>query len=194
LFPLDPSRIPAMTWPNRISVFRILLVPCFVASLVYYHPERPQMRTISLILFIIGIVSDALDGFIARSTNQHSPLGSILDPLADKLLILSALISLSSIRGLPDDMRIPAWFNLIVISRDAVVVIGTVLLMMFLGTFPIAPTWLGKCTSALQMLVVPAALLGSPIKMPLLLAAATLTLLSGVSYVRLGMRRVTDAA
>jgi CDP-diacylglycerol--glycerol-3-phosphate 3-phosphatidyltransferase/cardiolipin synthase len=180
-----------MTWPNRISIFRILLVPCFVATLVYYHPDRPQLRMVSLALFVIGILSDALDGFIARSTNQQSPLGSILDPLADKLLILSALISLSSIHGLPDDMRIPAWFNLIVISRDAVVVIGTTLLMMFLGTFPVRPTWLGKCTSAAQMLVIPTALLGLSIKTPLLIGAAALTVLSGISYVRIGMQRVT---
>ena len=120
-------------------------------------------------------------------------MGSILDPLADKLLILSALISLSAIRGLPTDMRIPAWFNLIVISRDAVVVLGTVLLMFFQGTFSVTPTWLGKCTSAAQMLVVPAALLGLPAKAPLLAVAALLTILSGISYVRLGMQRVTDA-
>ena len=177
-----------MNLANRISVFRIILVPCFVASLVYYDPSRDGIRYLSLGLFALGIASDALDGFIARSKRQQSPLGTVLDPIADKLLILSALISLSTIRALPDWMRIPAWFNLVVISRDAILITGTLLLFGFTGKLTVNPSRLGKWTIAAQMAVIAAVLLKTPLKTPLLLITAVLTVVSGLHYVRIGTR------
>jgi phosphatidylglycerophosphate synthase len=128
-----------MNLANKISVARILLAPCLVASLLYYHPTRDWLRYVTLVLFIIGVLSDAVDGYIARSKKQQSELGAILDPIADKVLILSALISLSSIHGLPAWMQIPAWFNLIVISRDVLLVAGTALLFVLTGTITVRP-------------------------------------------------------
>ena len=167
-------------------------MPLFVASLLYYHPERDGLRYVSLTLFLIGVVSDALDGFVARSQGQQSKLGAILDPVADKFLILSALISLSTIHGLPPWMRLPAWFNLIVISRDAFLVVGTLLLFVFTGKVAVQPSPLGKTAVALQMCVVPAVLLGWSIKGPLLIIAAVLTVCSGIAYVRHGVRLVSE--
>jgi len=186
-----------MNLPNKISLFRILLVPCIVASLLYYHPSRDGLRYVTLALFVIGVLSDALDGFIARTTHQQSPLGAVLDPIADKLLILGTLISLSAIHGLPAMMRIPAWFNLIVLSRDAVLLVGTILIILFTGSsFPVKPNMLGKCTSVSQMLAIPTALLGitSAAKTGLLIAAALLTIASGISYVRIGARLAANDA
>lgn len=177
-----------MSLANRISLLRILLVPCFVASLVYYDPSRGKVPSLSLLLFLLGIFSDAADGFIARSKRQQSQLGTLLDPIADKLLILSALISLSTIRALPEWMRIPAWFNLIVISRDVIVVAGMLLLFWFTGRFVVKPSRLGKWTVVAQMLVVPTVLLHLPIKTELLIFTAALTILSGMGYVRVGTR------
>lgn len=177
-----------MTLANRISIFRILLVPGFVASLIYYTPERDGIRYLSFGLFLLGIASDALDGFIARSKRQQSPLGAVLDPIADKLLILSALISLSTIHALPDWMRIPAWFNLVVISRDTILITGTLLLFGFTGKLTVNPNRLGKWTIAAQMAVIAAVLLKMPFKVPLLVGAAVLTVVSGLAYVRIGTR------
>ena len=177
-----------MSLANRISLLRILLVPCFVASLVYYTPERDGLRFVSLAIFLVGIATDAVDGFIARSQRQQSQLGTLLDPLADKLLILSALISLSTIRALPDGMRIPAWFNLIVISRDTVLVTGTLLIFGFTGRWSVNPSRLGKWTIAGQMAVIPTVLLGLPFKQGLLILVAAMTVVSGVSYLRVGTR------
>lgn len=177
-----------MSLANRISLFRILLAPCVVASLVYYRPDRDGLRYVSLALFLVGIVSDALDGFIARSKRQQSQLGTLLDPIADKLLILSALISLSTIRALPDWMRIPAWFNLIVITRDAILVAGTILIFALTGKITVKPSWLGKAAAVAQMLVIPTVLLHLPIKWEVLSVTAILTVCSGVGYVRAGMR------
>ena len=85
-----------MSLANKISVFRILLVPGMIAALVYYHPTRDGLRFVALGLFIIGIASDAIDGFLARRHNQQTELGTLLDPIADKCLIVSALISCSA--------------------------------------------------------------------------------------------------
>ena len=177
-----------MSLPNKLSVLRILLAPAIVACLVYYSPERDWLRFVALGFFSLGVVTDALDGIIARAQNSQSQLGTILDPTADKLLILSTLISCSVIHGLPDGMRIPAWFNLVVLSRDALVVTGSVVLFMIRGRWSVQPNYLGKCTTVAQMMVIPTVLLGLPVKQPLLIAATLLTALSGASYVRMGLR------
>jgi len=178
----------AMNLANKISMGRILLVPVIVACLVYYHPSRDGLRFIALGLFLLGVLSDAVDGFVARRWRQRTELGAILDPIADKLLILSALISCSIIRGLPESMRVPAWFNLLVISRDALLVVGTLLLFALRGQWNIRPSRLGKWTTATQMLVIPTLLLGLQLKGPLIATATILTVLSAVGYLRMGFR------
>lgn len=177
-----------MSVPNQISIGRLLLVPGIVACLIYYHPSRDWLRYVALGLFGVGIVSDALDGFLARLQRQQTELGTLLDPIADKALILGTLISCSVIHGLPDWMRIPAWFNLLVISRDILLVVGSVILFAMKGHWRVQPSWLGKTTTAAQMLVIAAVLLGWPVRMPLIICAAMLTVLSGLSYIRLGVR------
>ena len=163
-------------------------MPGVIASLIYYHPDREWLRFVAMSLFVVGIASDALDGLIARRHNQQTELGTLLDPIADKALILSALISCSMIRGLPGWMRIPAWFNLVVISRDALLVTGTVVLFVIKGRWSVRPNYLGKWTTCAQMLVIPTVLLGLPIKLPLIALAAVLTVCSAIVYVRLGIR------
>jgi len=174
---------------NRISVFRLLLAPAVVASLLYYHPQRDWLRFVALGLFVVGIASDALDGFLARSQHQETELGTLLDPIADKALILSALISCSVIKGLPTWMRIPAWLNLLVISRDILLITGSVVLFAIQGRWNVRPSRLGKWATFAQMLVIPCVLLHlSLLKGPLIVIAAILTTLSAVSYVRMGIR------
>jgi len=177
-----------MSLANKISLGRILLVPGIVASLVYYSPSRDGLRYVALVLFVLGILSDAADGFVARSKRQQSQLGTILDPIADKFLILGTLISLSTIRGLPSWMRIPAWFNLIVISRDALLVTGTMLLFAFTGKISVQPNRLGKWTVVAQMAVIPAVLLNWPWKLTVFILAAAMTIISSMSYLRLGAK------
>jgi len=177
-----------MNLANRISVFRILLVPVIVASLVYYHPSRDWLRFLALGLFAAGVVSDALDGYVARRQRQQTQLGTILDPIADKTLILATLITCSVVHGLPAWMRVPAWFNLVVISRDVLLIAGAIVLFAIQGRWSVQPSRLGKWTTAVQMAVIPTVLLGLPIKTPLLVAAAVLTVCSAVGYVRTGVR------
>ena len=178
----------SMSLANKISLMRILLVPLFAASLLYYSPLHDELRYVSFALFLIGMATDAIDGFIARSQQQQTELGRVLDPIADKLLILTALISLSTIHAIPQEMRIPAWFNLIVISRDVVVVTGTMLIFAFTGHWTVRPSWMGKAAVASQMVVVAVVLLRLPIKLEMMTVAAVLSVLSGIGYLRLGIR------
>lgn len=180
-----------MNLANKVSVVRILLAPLIVASLLYYAPDRDWLRFVALGLFAVGMISDALDGYLARSKGQQTQLGTLLDPIADKTLILSALISCSVIHGLPESMRVPAWFNLIVISRDVLLVSGTLLVFAVQGQWRVAPSWLGKWTTFAQMLVIPTVLLGLPVKSAMIGVAAVLTVASAVGYVRTGMRDLT---
>ncbi|MBI2173611.1 MAG: CDP-alcohol phosphatidyltransferase family protein, partial [Candidatus Omnitrophica bacterium] len=139
-------------------------------------------------IFLVGVASDALDGWLARSQNQQTELGTLLDPIADKFLILSALISCSVIHGLPEWMRVPAWFNLVVISRDVLLVSGAVVLFAIQGRWSVRPSWLGKWTTFSQMLVIPSVLLALPFTKLLVLVAAVLTVLSAIGYLRMGLR------
>ena len=182
-----------MNLPNKISILRILLAPAIVASLLYYHADREGLRFLALGLFLVGVASDAIDGFLARLQRQQTELGTLLDPIADKTLILSTLISCAVIKGLPAWMRIPAWFNLIVISRDALLVAGTLVLFVIKGRWSVHPSPVGKATTFAQMLVIPSVLLGSPpaVTTPLLAAAAALTLCSAIIYVRMGIRALS---
>lgn len=179
-----------MSLPNKLSLLRILLAPIIVACLVYYHPNRDWLRMLALGLFALGVVTDALDGLIARLHNQRTELGTLLDPIADKLLILSTLISCSVVRGLPEAMRVPAWFNIVVISRDVILVAGAVMLFTMQGRWSARPNLLGKCTTAAQMAVILTVLLWLPFKLPIMAAAATLTVGSGLVYLRSGIRAV----
>lgn len=177
-----------MNLANKLSILRLLLVPFIVGCLLYYAPEREALRWVALGLFVLGALTDALDGYIARRHRQATPLGAILDPIADKCLILGTLISCSVIRGLPEAMRIPAWFNLTVISRDALVVAGSLFIFLIQGRWHVRSSRLGKWATFGQMLVVPVVLLGLPGRGPLLAAVAAVSLVSAASYVRLGLR------
>jgi len=98
-----------MTVPNLLSILRILLVPIFI---IYMLNNR---MLASLIVFIIAVVSDALDGFIARVFHQKSNLGAHLDPLADKILLISAYVTLAIFN------LIPLWLAVLTISRDVII-------------------------------------------------------------------------
>ena len=92
-----------MTWATRITILRLILVPVFVAFVITYgsDPHEEIWRYAALLVFSIAAISDAVDGYLARHWNQSSALGALLDPVADKLLLLAALVSLSFKPSLP---------------------------------------------------------------------------------------------
>lgn len=173
---------------NKISIGRILLIPVFVGCLLYYRPERDGLRWAASLLFLLGVVSDAVDGYVARAKTQGSRLGAFLDPLADKLFLVTAFLSLSLIRAMPDDLRIPAWVVIVVLTRECVIVLGSGLIYHLTGTLDIRPTRLGKWATFAQMMVILAVLWRWPSAPWLWRAAVALIIASGIVYMRRGAR------
>lgn len=170
-----------MNLPNGITLLRILVIPFFVMLLIY------GMAGWALGVFVLTAITDAIDGYIARTRKQRTPLGTVLDPLADKLLLTTAFITLAYLRILP------AWLAILVVSRDVIIVFGSLLLHVITGGLRIEPTIMGKGTTITQVLTVSFGLLvnithwgGWPL-WACVWATAVLTSLSGVQYIYRGM-------
>ena len=192
---------PLMTTANKITVIRILMIPVFVTLAIYYGESiqegNPQdwMRFTAISIFLIAAVSDGLDGYIARRYKQRSSLGVILDPLADKGLLLSGIITLSISNWSdidPDYGRFPAWFPVLVISRDVVILVGAIVLYLLNGKVHVKPNWTGKVATVLQMIAIGWVMLQLHF-FPLLyvvIAAGVFTFISGIVYVTDGVRQL----
>ena len=146
-----------MTTPNKITIARIFMIPLFVMMAIYYgrsvvagSPLEWQ-RWFATTLFLIAAASDGIDGYIARRSNQRSRLGEILDPIADKGLLLAGIITLSVSNW---RFEFPVWFPVLVIARDIIVVAGAITLQMLNGTVRVKPSWTGKISTALQMVAI----------------------------------------
>jgi cardiolipin synthase len=131
-----------MTTANKITLVRIAMIPVFVALAMYYGESVRRgaplewQRFAAIIVFLLAAVSDGLDGYVARHYNQRSRLGVILDPIADKGLLLSGIITLSITnwsQSDPDYGKFPVWFPVLVITRDAVILVGAAILHYFIG-------------------------------------------------------------
>jgi cardiolipin synthase len=175
-----------MTLANRLTIIRILMTPG-IAVLLLYHQTAA-----ALALFLLAGLTDALDGFVARTRGQRTTLGMVLDPLADKLLMISVVLVLTSLKELP------RWFMIIILSRDLILVGGALVVHMFVGKRDHPPSWLGKATTAAQIVTVLFAMLDNlvPAVLPLVFPAATiaaaLTVASGIHYVFRGARYLND--
>jgi CDP-diacylglycerol--glycerol-3-phosphate 3-phosphatidyltransferase/cardiolipin synthase len=182
-----------MTWATRITILRILLVPVFVALILTYdntdRSGRPEeaWRYAAVAVFFVASLSDALDGYLARHWNQRSALGALLDPIADKLLFLAALVTLGLIPL--DRLRsFPIWFTTIILSRDALLLGGYFIVRHFLRQVEIRPHWTGKLSTFFVFLAIAAVLLQLvPAIFWLCVLGGSLALVSTVIYVRKGL-------
>lgn len=189
-----------MTLATQITLFRILLIPVFVGCLLYYYESSKQgatqdlYRIAAVVTFLAASISDGIDGYIARHFNQKSQLGAILDPLADKALLLSAIITLSfvQVEGLG---RLPLWFLVLVLSRDAILVAGFICLHLFTRHIKVRPHWSGKLSTFLQMAAVAIILLkleSFPLQW-VVVAAGFFTALSLIIYLIRGFKSMADS-
>jgi len=184
-----------------ITFIRFLCVPAFVTLLVQHRQvwlashsgaEVSLYRIAALCVFIVAAVSDALDGYVARRFNQQTEVGAWLDPLADKLLLCAAVIMLSLPLGMAQ--QFPFWFPIVVLTRDTIILLGTVVIFMARGRVKIAPIKSSKWTTFAQMSCVIGALLGlrhSTLGV-LLAAAVLLTVVSCVQYVHDGLHLLSE--
>jgi cardiolipin synthase len=166
---------------NWLTVLRILLIPVFVSLLVY------KQRGPALAVFLVAALTDLLDGYVARQRGSQSRLGAFLDPLADKLLLVSSFVTLTWLRVLP------FWIAAVVISRDLILMLGALAIHMAGGRITPRPTAVGKAATFLQVLTVLTGLLtsfyGGPILVRIIVwPAAIFTVLSGLQYIVQGMR------
>jgi CDP-diacylglycerol--glycerol-3-phosphate 3-phosphatidyltransferase len=181
-----------MTTANKVTVLRILLVPFFIFLLLSYRQSGDELQRWSALgCFALAALLDGVDGYIARKYRQKSELGAVLDPLADKLLLVSALIMLAL-----EHQRLtplPIWLNLTVISRDVLLVVGLGLVHLTVGEARVRPRWTGKCATVFQMAVVLWCLLKWPAGIQHLLAqiATVLTAVSGGQYIWDGLRQLS---
>lgn len=174
-----------MNIANKISTLRILLVPFFIACLVYYSEERDSLRLWALSIFLVGVVSDAVDGYIARKSKLQSQAGLILDPLGDKLLLMSAYLCLYLV---PFKIKFPLPVILVVISRDVLILLGAVVIFIVKQRINIFPTRWGKLTTTFQMLSVIAVLLQWSFSFLLWWTAVIFTVISGADYIMRGFK------
>jgi len=190
-----------MTTANKITVVRILMIPAFVTMAIYYgesirdgQPLEWQ-RFAAITIFIVAALSDGLDGYVARRYNQRSTLGIVLDPIADKGLLLSGIITLSLTSWSevePESGEFPAWFPVLVISRDAILLVGTLVLYLLNGKVHIKAHWTGKVATVLQMVAIGWVMLQLRVVslLYIVLAAGMFTLISGIVYVTEGVRQL----
>src|SRR5438067_13629174 len=186
-----------ITLPNVLTVFRMALIPVFVSLLFY------QRFLFALAIFVIAGITDGLDGLLARRFHQQSPLGRILDPIADKMMLVTSFIVLS-MKGvfptpIPKHLPIPFWVTITVLSRDVFILVGAAAINMVTGFRGFQPSLPGKISTLLQILAVAAVILAAQIRigtgyyLPTIYTAVfTLALVSGIHYIFFVSRLLND--
>lgn len=170
--------------PNTLTLIRILTVPIFLECLAYH------LYWEALVVFAIGGITDFFDGLTARWLNQQTALGAYLDPVADKLLVISSFIMLGLIDG------IPMWLTVVVVVRDALIVVGYGAIHLLVEErMPVRPSWIGKWSTTLQLLTLALALvmlhdarlLPSYLLTVFIVLSASATAASGLQYLYRGL-------
>lgn len=186
------SRFP-VNLANQITLFRILLIPVFLGFAVYYARSvqegapNEHLRYAAIGVFLLASISDAVDGWIARHWNQKTRLGAILDPLADKLLLLSAVCVLT-FSAWP--ARLPLWFIIILLSREVLTIIGAFVVDHVAGKVHIQPHWSGKVSTCMQLATIAASMFNfETLVLPLAIVASIFAFSSGMLYIAEAFRQ-----
>jgi len=182
---------------NTITLSRILLIPVFVGLALYYGRSvqagvvDDRLRVWAIVVFIIAAVSDALDGYIARNFNQRTRLGAILDPLADKLLMLAA-VGILTFGAWP--VKLPLWFVIIVVAREIFSTMGAFVINYMAGKVAIEPHWTGKVSTFMGLVTIGCALLSFKEVLPWAAALASFfAFTSGMIYIAEAVRQINSA-
>jgi cardiolipin synthase (CMP-forming) len=174
--------VTALTAANQLTLLRMLLIPAFVILVVY-----GQLGW-ALSAFVVAGVTDALDGILARRAGQRTSLGAWLDPMADKLLLVTTFVVLT-LPNLNLANRLPLWLTILVITRDVVIVVTVAIVNLAIGRRTFRPSALGKIATATYILTATAAIyfnytrVHSPVVDVLVYASLVVTLASGLHYI-----------
>ena len=170
-----------LTYANQLTILRMIFIPCFVLLIIYGHQRS------AMLLFILAGLTDGLDGLLARKFQQRTVLGSFLDPMADKLLLTSAFVTLT-VPSVPVAFHIPIWLTVTSISRDLLIALAALIIHLQTGHTEFPPSFLGKCTTAVQLVMVAAVMVANltpavtPVLDPLVYATLLATVASGLHY------------
>ena len=169
-----------MTLANKITVLRIIAIPICIIALLEQSMQWARA------IFVLSVFSDALDGAIARIRGERTPLGTFLDPLADKLLLVSTFVAYAYLGW------IPVWIFIAVLSRDMLIILGWTVVYILTGNSKIEPRMLGKITTALQMMVILGKMFNAPPELyhAVLHTMIAATILSACDYVWVGNTRL----
>jgi cardiolipin synthase len=181
-----------LTYANQLTLLRMLLVPAF-AILVWY-----EYLGWALIVFLVAGLTDALDGLIARRAGQRTSLGAWLDPMADKILLVTTFIVLT-LPGLGLANRLPVWLTVLVIFRDLGIVLTVIIVNLAVGRVTFKPTILGKIATGTYILTAVVAMLfnylgyHSAFVDAAIYASLLITIASALHYI-FHAQRIIDAA
>jgi len=187
------SSLLDMTTANKITILRILLIPFFVVETLYYTKQGIEVhRVLAVLSFAVAAICDGVDGYVARRFHQRSELGAILDPLADKLLLVSGIVVLS-FDHFPHLASVPLWLTGTIIGRDILILVGMLVIQLMVGKVKVRPRIVGKVATVLQMVVVLWIMLKWPggLLRLLTLTTAICTGISGLLYVWDGSRQLS---
>ena len=187
-----------MNTANMLTLFRMVLVPFYLVFLYYSHTESNAYLWLSLAIFMVVAVGDAVDGYVARKLRQVTSLGSFLDPLCDKMILWVSFVIFAYYD------RIPFWLVILIMSKDALIVVGGIALHFFDCDCSINPNFWGKGASAVQFVLVLCTLLSIGIGWfgqqsanylfwVIWSLAAFMTTISGISYAMIETRRLGKA-
>ena len=171
----------AINLANSLTVLRVVLIPGFIIALEYDRPD------IAMYIFIVAMVSDFIDGPLARIRGTETELGAFLDPLADKFIIITSFVLFASYGWIPE------WLTIVVISRDIVVVTGWLLIYLIYRTLAVKPLLLGKVAIFFQFTTILFSLARinydfmPDLLTPLVWLTAGFTVMSGLQYVHRGL-------
>jgi cardiolipin synthase len=169
------------TFPNILTLTRILLLPCFAFTLIYGYNKS------SLLIFVVSAVTDLFDGFLARKFHETTKIGSILDPLADKFLLITSFVIMSI------NKWIPTWLTILVLSTHIIIATGWLLFSLISGVSTVKPSMMGKSAVFSQFILVGLVLLfvnfhkENSIPHIFFIIVAFLTALSGLLYLYRGL-------
>lgn len=181
-----------LTLANQLTLLRMLLIPAFVILVVYGHLGW------SLVVFLAAGATDGLDGLIARRTGQKTTLGAWLDPMADKLLLVTTFLVLT-IPGLGLTNRIPIWLTVLIISRDIGIILTVAIVNLAVGRRTFRPSIYGKVATGVYMATSVVVMYFNYVRRTswivegCIYAALAITLISGLHYVTHAARVISDA-
>jgi len=181
----------ALTPANQLTLLRMLLIPAFVILVLYGELGW------ALVAFVVAGVTDGLDGLIARRSGQKTQLGAWLDPMADKLLLVTTFIVLT-LPGLGLSNRLPVWLTVLIISRDVVIVLTVMIVNLAIGRRTFRPSAFGKIATGTYILTAVFAMLfnylgyHSPVVDVFIYASLFITVVSSLHYIRHAARIIDE--